>query len=319
LSRNWGLLVENDVKDLMLGYNYFMKTQGPMLSLVIPVFNEALSIPIIFPGLISGCKEKNYKLIVVDDGSTDETFKLLDQLEKDNSSLIQIIHHKVNHGYGGALKTGIQVVDTPYLLTMDADGQHVFDDVSRTLEMMIEQNADLIVGKRTGDTSGWFRSLGKWLIRIFANFLVPLGDIDLNSGFKMLRSDLAKKYCAICPDGMAFSDVITISFLFEKKLVVGQPIQTRKRVAGKSTIGIGTAFDTTIEILNMIMLFNPLKIFLPASALFILFGLLWGLPIIFMGRGVSVGSMLAIVLGMLLFLLGLLAHQLSEIRLSALR
>jgi hypothetical protein len=74
-----------------------------------------------------------------------------------------------------------------------------------------------------------------------------------------------------------------------------------------------------IEILNIVMLFNPLKIFLSLSFSLILIGLLWGIPFLFMGRGVSVGAMLAVVLGALFFVLGLLAQQLSEIRLSQIR
>ena len=296
-----------------------MKTTSPILTIIIPVFNELQSIPLTFPDLIAGCKKNNHRVIAVDDGSIDGSGDLLDQIEKENLQVFKVIHHKVNRGYGGALKTGILAAATPYVLTMDADGQHDFLGVAKTLNTMLERNADMVVGKRSGSSSSWFRNLGKWLIRVFTNFVVPLGDIDLNSGYKMLQTEYAKKYCIICPDSMAFSDVITITFLFEKKKVISIPIQTRNRVAGKSTINIGTAFETIIEILNIIMLFNPLKIFLPASAFLLILGFVWALPIIIMGRGVSVGSMLAIVLGMLLFTLGLLAHQLSEIRLSVLK
>jgi hypothetical protein len=76
-----------------------------------------------------------------------------------------------------------------------------------------------------------------------------------------------------------------------------------------------TAFETVIEILGLVMLINPLRIFLPLSIICILVGLLWGIPIILAGRGVSVGSMLAIVLGTLFFFLGLIASQLASIRL----
>jgi len=114
---------------------------------------------------------------------------------------------------------------------------------------------------------------------------------------------------------MAFSDVITLLFLYQRHLVLEYPITAKKRLAGKSTINIQTAFQTLREILSLVMLVNPLRIFLPISFICIFVGMLWGIPIILLGRGVSVGSMLAIVLGTLFFFLGLLANQLSLIRL----
>ena len=74
-----------------------------------------------------------------------------------------------------------------------------------------------------------------------------------------------------------------------------------------------------MEVLNIALMFNPLRVFLPISILCVLAGLTWGLPIILLGRGVSVGAMLAIVTGLLFFVLGLLASQLSAIRMGWLR
>ena len=289
------------------------------LTIVLPVYNEIKSLPVSLPEIISGCKKNNFRLVVIDDGSQDGSREYLDQIGFENATFAQVIHHKVNRGYGGALKTGILSTKTRFILTMDADGQHIFDDVIRIFEMALTQEADLVIGKREGISSGWFRNLGKWLIKTFTNYLIPIKDIDLNSGFKLYRTEFAAKYCKVCPEGMAFSDVITIIFLSEKKYVRSIPINIRERIAGESTIGIYTAFDTVLEILNIIMLFNPLRIFLPASIFSILIGTIWAIPILFMGKGVSVGSMLAIVVGVLFFILGLLAHQLSEIRLSTLR
>jgi len=86
------------------------------------------------------------------------------------------------------------------------------------------------------------------------------------------------------------------------------------RISGESTISTRTAFETILEILNLVMLFNPLRVFLPLSIFCVLIGLVWGIPFIMLGRGVSVGAMLAIVSGLLLFTLGLVSEQLSQIR-----
>jgi hypothetical protein len=118
---------------------------------------------------------------------------------------------------------------------------------------------------------------------------------------------------------MAFSDVITLVFLHERSLVLEYPIQVLPRKLGRSTITLCTAFETVIQVLNTVLMFNPLRVFLPLSLLCILAGVGWGIPIVLLGRGVSVGAMLAVVTGLLFFVLGLLASQLSAIRMERLR
>ena len=168
-------------------------------------------------------------------------------------------------------------------------------------------------------SSGAYRTFGKFLIRSFTKILVPLPITDLNSGFKFYRTDLAKRYMTVCPDSMAFSDVITLVFLSEHNLVLEYPIQVSPRKTGQSMINTFTAFETVIQVLNIALMFNPLKLFLPISALCILAGFGWGIPFVLLGRGVSVGAMLAIVSGLLFFVLGLIASQLSAIRMERLR
>jgi glycosyltransferase involved in cell wall biosynthesis len=230
---------------------------------------------------------------------------------------VSILWHKLNQGYGNALKSGLRRVRTPYCVTLDADGQHDLDDVEGLLKYALEVNADMVVGSREASPHvSRYRELGKWLIRRFTSFLIHLPIKDLNSGFKLYRAELVKKLLDLCPDSMAFSDVITLLFIYQRYLVVEYPITVKKRVAGRSTINTQTAIQTVLEILNLVMLINPLRIFLPLSIFCIVIGLLWGIPFVLLGRGVSVGSMLAIVLGGLFFFLGLIASQLSAIRIQ---
>ena len=288
-----------------------------LLTVVIPVYNEGEILPVIAPALVEFCQARNWNLILVNDGSRDDTRQILDRL--DTSSNVRVIHHKVNRGYGGALKTGIHQTTTPYVVTMDGDGQHDPQDVERLLQFAIDRDADLVVGKRDAGVSNLYRSLGKFLIRNFTKILMPLPITDLNSGFKLYRTELVKRYITVCPDSMAFSDVITLVFLNEGNLVLESPIRISPRHAGQSTINTFTAFETVIQVLNTTVMFNPLRVFLPISIFCILAGLGWGIPIILLGRGVSVGAMLAIVTGLLFFVLGLLASQLSAIRMERLR
>jgi hypothetical protein len=295
-----------------------MKPDNRALTVVVPVYNEEENLPAFAPHAIEFCRKRGWNIIFVNDGSRDNTKKIIDGLV--SAPDVRVLHHKVNRGYGGALKTGIRNSTTRYLVTIDGDGQHNLEDVEKLFQYALEHEADLVVGKReSGARSTTYRALGKFLIHSFTKMLMPLPITDLNSGFKLYRTELAQKYMTVCPDSMAFSDVITLVFLSERNLVLEQPIRVSPRLVGQSTITTFTAFETVIQVLNIVLMFNPLRVFLPISILCILAGLGWGIPIVLLGRGVSVGAMLAIVTGLLFFVLGLLASQLSAIRMERLR
>jgi glycosyltransferase involved in cell wall biosynthesis len=290
------------------------KTPEQELTVVVPIYNEAASLPHFLPGLMEVCKTKDWQVIFVDDGSKDGSAQILSGM--DGNSFTKVLHHKLNKGYGGALKTGLAAATTRYVITIDADGQHDIADIESLLAFAQKNNADMVVGTRSSvKHASPYRELGKWIIRRFTSILVPLPVQDLNSGFKLYQTKLVQQYLSLCPDSMAFSDVITLLFLNQRHLVLEHPISVRHRTTGSSSINTHTAFQTLIEILSLVMLVNPLRIFLPLSIICIAVGLLWGIPIMLAGRGVSVGSMLAIVLGALFFFLGLIANQLSSIRL----
>lgn len=282
------------------------------ITIVIPCYNEEASLPSSLLEILKYADEKNCKVIVCNDGSTDSTETILRRF-KDHKNFSHITH-KINRGYGGALKSAINEADTEFVVSVDADGQHYPEDISQMYDALMRTDADMVVGSRKDPRSGVYRTSGKWIIRKISKLLVKTNVHDINSGMKLYRTELAKKYLNLCPDSMAFSDVITLIFSARKNLVIEQPVRIRERSAGKSTIGINTAFETLMEVVNIVMLFNPVKIFLPISIIFILLGIGWGLPIIIAGRGVSVGAALLILMGVMTFLLGLIAEQLSLIR-----
>jgi len=286
------------------------------LTVVVPAYNEESSLPRFLPELIDACERNDWKLIVVDDGSTDGTASILADFS--DHRRVRVIRHKLNRGYGGALKTGIRAVDTGYLLTVDADGQHQVEDLEALFRELCDTDADMVVGSRKGvSASGWYRDMGKSLIRCLARFLVDHVDVyDINSGLKVYDAALAQSYLHLCPDSMAYSDVITLVFISQRHRVSEMGIHVRPRIGGQSTITTRTAVETVREIVNIVVLFNPMRIFLPVSLASLVLGCAWGLPIVFRGNGVSVGAMLAIVTGIIFFFLGLLAEQVSLIRRS---
>ncbi len=104
--------------------------------------------PIFLPKVIAHCKQKGYDIILVNDGSTDRTLEIASNLLFPHG--YQVISHKINHGYGAAIKSGISAVDTEFLVTIDADGQHRIEDVDRLYEQACKTDADMVVGNRRG-------------------------------------------------------------------------------------------------------------------------------------------------------------------------
>jgi len=282
-----------------------------LVTIIIPALNEEESIGSTLRELVPECDRNGWHIIVVDDGSSDSTAQIV---ASEWNEQVELLRHKVRRGYGAAIKTGIARTTTDYAVTFDADGQHDPADLARLLEAALAGDADLVIGDRGPNASGWYRRLGKWIIRSIAHLLLPIHVRDLNSGIKLFRAELGQHYSAFLPDALAFSDVLTLAFISDHRVVIEIPVSIRDRSGGKSTITTMTALDTVIEIVNIITLFNPMRIFIPLSAAGIFAGIAWGTPIVLTGRGVSVGAMLAIVTGVILFALGLLAEQLSAIR-----
>jgi glycosyltransferase involved in cell wall biosynthesis len=282
------------------------------LTIIIPAYNEEESLRVFLPEVVAFCRDRGYKLIVVNDASADGTRKFLDSIEP--ADFFTVIHHKVNRGYGGAIKSAVRAATTDTIITIDADGQHSPEDVARLHERIVAEDADMVVGNRDGNRQSAYRRAGKNLIRWIARLLLPLHIRDLNSGMKIYDTALAKKYIRFCPDSMAYSDTITLVFIAHKHLVTEERISIRPRRTGTSTITSRTALTTVMELLNIVVLFHPMRIFLPLSILFTVFGIVWNVPIFLRGEGVSVGAMLLIVSGLLFFLLGLITEMLSNMR-----
>ncbi len=284
------------------------------LSIVIPVYNEEKALPAVLPEIIAFVNENDYHLVLVNDGSRDNSLRLM--IDFCNAeSRCTVINHKVNRGYGGAIKSGVNATQTDYVITIDADGQHYLEDVKKVFELLKEQDADMVIGSRKGQQeASAVRGLGKSIIRKVAKILMPINIYDINSGMKIYNTTLAQKYLKLCPDSMAYSDIIALVFISQRHLVLETPIRIKQRHAGESTIGARTAFETVMEILNVVILFNPMRVFLPFAGLLMIGGALWEGQFLFTGRGVSIGASLLIISGILFFALGLITEQLSQIR-----
>src|SRR5688572_2933372 len=115
----------------------------PSLTIVIPCYNEEKSLPVVVPALMEFAVNHGFKVVIVNDGSKDHSKSILENFAKQFSQLT-VLHHKVNKGYGGAIKTGIAAADTELVITIDADGQHNLNDVVAMRDAMTSSEADMI-------------------------------------------------------------------------------------------------------------------------------------------------------------------------------
>lgn len=281
------------------------------ISIVIPAHNEEGALGGVLERLNANLPAGVVEVIVVDDGSRDRTKEIATEAG------VRVLHHPVNRGYGASLKTGIRAAQGAYVLTMDADGQHRMEDVSSLCEAVADGDPpECIIGNRTALLhSPLWRMPGKWFLKWMAQFLTQKSIPDLNSGLRILRREIALRYVRLCPQGFSFSTTITMALLSRGYGVQFVPIQVERRT-GKSTVNVRTGFQVILLVLRLATLFNPLRIFLPASFISFIVGVAWTIPYTIAGSGITIASMFFMFTGVILFSLGLICDQVAQLRLE---
>ena len=275
------------------------------ISIVIPAFNEGKVIGSVLENLLK-VKKDGWEIIVVDDGSRDDTFDIASAFTS-----VLVIKHVANKGYGAALKTGIKNSSAEFIVTLDADGQHNPEYIK---ELLLNLNGyDMVATYRTPliHSSLW-RMPGKWLIGALANYLMRTKIPDLNSGLRIFKKEVVSQYLHLCPNGFSFSTTITLTLICEGYDVKFIPMRAQRRI-GKSSVSVKTGFQTILLIFRLITLFNPLRIFLPVSLVFGLWGCLLAFGDI-LSKNLNDSTVLLFLSSILIFLFGLMADQMSHIR-----
>lgn len=275
------------------------------ISIIIPAYNEETGLKPTLEKLTSQPWIGDFEVIVVDDGSTDRTYEVA------KSFGVQVARHNVNKGYGAALKTGVRKSRGEKVLMMDSDGQHDPAYVPELVEML--QDHDMVIGTRTSDSfQVKTRQAGKRVIRWVGEYLVEQKLPDYNSGFRGFDRKLIESMLHIMPNGFSFSTTSTLAFLKEGYSIGTFPIVVEERKGRASNVKfLKDGPKTIMLILRIIMLFNPLKIFLPASLVAVLGGIGFGIYGYLVAERFSNGAIVLTILGMLLFFIGLVADQIS--------
>lgn len=278
------------------------------VSIVIPAFNEEQALPNVLKDLHAWAA-RGAEIIVVDDGSTDDTARVA----LENGA--RVIRHRNNKGYGAALKAGIRAADREIVVTFDADGQFDTNDIAKLVNAL--NDCDMAVGVRPhGAGSPTLRKPGKWLLSRTANYLAQTKIPDLNCGFRALRVETAKRFLNLLPNGFSFTTTITLAMFKDGYNVAYLPITVHPRKTGQSSVRVADGFNTLLLIIRIIALFDPLKVFLPASALLFFIGIVYLiLDSLALGRAnVASGAVILFVSAVMVFMFGILADQVSAIR-----
>ncbi|MFQ5659743.1 MAG: glycosyltransferase family 2 protein [Gammaproteobacteria bacterium] len=275
------------------------------VSIIIPARDELEGLKIILPKLLKLFPD--YELIVVNDGSEDET----DEFCKDLG--IQLIHHTVSLGNGAAIKAGARRARGDILVFMDADGQHRPEEIGRLLEK-VEEGFDMVVGARQASSHA---SLGRLLANIFynrfASFMVGKKVDDLTSGFRAVKAEYFHKFLYLLPNGFSYPTTCTMAFFRSGYSVEYVTIKTNNRV-GKSHIRIVRDGVRFLLILFKIgTLYSPLKIFLPFSVVSFILGLSYYIyTYTTVGRFTNMSALL-FTTSVIIFLMGLISEQITNL------
>jgi glycosyltransferase involved in cell wall biosynthesis len=184
------------------------------ISVVIPAHNEVDSIG----EIVRSCKDYCSEIIVVDDGSTDETF----QVARDAGAFV--IRNDANQGIVRSTQVGLKVASGDIIVTLDADGQHDPSGIPEIIGPIVLGHADMVQGKRTGASPLSERAIGK-LVRLRVTCE------DVGTGFRAFRRDLAQRIqlwgCCLCG-----SLILEAARLGAR--IVEVPIEIRPRRHGRS-------------------------------------------------------------------------------------
>lgn len=280
------------------------------VSIIIPAYNEEAGIGGVLRELIESFGDR-HEIIVVDDGSTDGTAKAVGEF-----SGVRLIRHRRNFGYGAALKTGILNSTSELVCFFDADGQHNPEDITRLLEAA--PNADMVVGARGRSAFKLIRRMpGKLLLGLVARLLTSRKIPDLNSGLRLVRRQIMLRYIHLLPDKFSATTTMTMIMLVRNYTVVYIPITVRKRVGVSQVRQFRDGLGALLLLVRMILLFNPMRFFLPLGVFLLVPGMIYGMVMLYLvGIGFPVGGLLIILTGLLSLVFGLVCDQISAMRLE---
>ncbi len=282
---------------------------GLSLSVVIPAYNEEGAVRSTVNEVRDALEPTGipYEIIVVDDGSDDST------RAEAAASGATVDFNQVNLGYGAALKRGMRRAQYDFVAIIDADGTYPAAHLPEMLAMCREQ--DMVVGDRGAamKTVPMIRMPAKIMLNMISSYLAERNLNDINSGLRVFRRNELVSFLPLLPQTFSFTTTITLCMTCNGKRMTYTPIEYRKRI-GKSKIRPIDFINFIVVILRIIVLFNPLRIFIPLGLGLFALGLI-KLAYDITQWNLSESAIFAFLAAIMLWSLGLIADMISRLHL----
>ncbi|HEX2309930.1 MAG TPA: glycosyltransferase family 2 protein [Vicinamibacterales bacterium] len=274
-------------------------------SVIVPAFHEAAGIGEVVTALVEAGPW--HEIIVVDDGSSDETGA------RARAAGATVLRHPYNKGNGAAVKTGLRHATGAHVLIVDGDGQHSPADARLLVERLGE--FDLVVGARDPGTQATLgRRAGNGALNSLASYLTNRHIPDLTSGFRAAKREVLAEFLHLLPNGFSTPTTTTLACIKAGYSVEFVRVTARKR-HGVSKIRFardGAKFF--LIVVKLVTFFSPLRIFLPVSAICFAVGAAYAAWTIATQSHVTNSSVLLIVVSVVIFLMGLVSEQIAALR-----
>lgn len=255
--------------------------------------------------------ERTFEVLVVDDGSTDGTGDAVEGLP-----FVRLIRFPTNRGSGTARRVGSQEALGRIVVWTDADMTYPNERIPELVDLLEQGSADQVVGARRTEEGTYklLRVPAKWAIRRLAEFLTESRIPDLNSGLRAFRRDEAAPYLGMLPPGFSCVTTITLAYLSDAKVVEYLPIDYAERAGRSHFHPIRDAYRYILQVLRMVTLFAPLRVFAPVALTMLALGTgKMAYDLIAHPFRIATNTILLLTTGLVLFSLGLLADLIVRV------
>ena len=273
------------------------------ISIVVALYNEAGNIKALLEQTAAALQNLTYELILVDDGSTDDSVAVIKQYLQPHMKLVIL---RKNYGQSAAMAAGIDAATGEFIATMDADLQNDPSDIPFMLDKMIAEDWDLVAGIRAHRQDNVIRKIPSRIANKIIRTTTGVTLHDYGCTLKVFRRDIAKNL-GLYGDMHRFIPVLAA---VQGTKMTEVPVKHHPRIHGKSKYGMGRTFRVMSDLLLILFMQKyfqrPMHIFGPAGLLSFFAGILVNIYLLILKiQGAQIGNRPLLILGVILLLAGL--------------
>ena len=275
------------------------------LSVVLPARNEQGAVGTTVAAVLA--QHPDAEVIVVDDGSTDDTARIAAQAGA------RVISRPYGMGNGAAIKAGARAARGDVIVFMDADGQHDAADIARMLQRL-DDGYDMVVGARgAGSQASVGRGLANAFYNRLASWMTGHRVADLTSGFRAVRAERFREFIHLLPNGFSYPTTSTMAFFRSAYAVAYVPIVAARRVGRSHIKPLRDGLRFLLIIFKIATLYSPVKLFGPVALAFLVLGI--GNYAYTFAHNHRFTNMSALLLSasVIVFLIGLISEQITNL------